>query len=182
MKNKFIRGSIAILLCCTMVACTANWITTALNDLPVLIQIATNIAGLVATVQGQTMSPAEIQTINSISAQAQQDLTLIQTLYNDYKANPSASKLQAIQNAIADADKNLPALLTAAHISNPMLVQRITAAVDLILTTIDTFATLIPAPAPTATASRRAAVQGNKPPSPKQLRAAWLAIAGTPLK
>jgi hypothetical protein len=45
---------------------------------------------------------------------------------------------------IADLNQNLPTLLQSAHISNPMLSARIGAAVNLILTTVNSFAALMP--------------------------------------
>jgi hypothetical protein len=42
-------------------------------------------------------------------------------------------------------------LLQAAHVSNATLAARLTAAVNLILTTLNSFASLIPQPAPTTT-------------------------------
>jgi len=52
--------------------------------------------------------------------------------------------LQKIQNVISDLNQNLPALLQAAHISNPTLSARITAAVNLILSTVNSVASLMP--------------------------------------
>ncbi len=170
-----------LLVLMLLTGCTANWIQVALNDLPVLLQMALNIASLVGTIQsGQSPSAAEIAAINNISAAAKTDLTLIQSLYNDYKANPSATTLQKIQDAISAADQELPGLLQAAHIMNAVLAARISAAVSLILTTIDSFAALIPAPIPgPVAASRRLAA---KPLNAKQLKQAWLAAVGVPLQ
>ncbi len=129
--------------------CSAQWIGVALADLPVLVQMALNIGTLVTTLQsGQQLSPAEAAAIQQISAEASKDLNLLQALYNDYKANPSATAIQKIQNAIADINQNLPAVLQTAHISNPMLSARVVAAVNLILTTVASFASLIPQTGP----------------------------------
>ena len=66
--------------------------------LPALTQMALNIATLVATFQsGNQIDPAEVTAVQNISAQASQDLSLLQSLYNEYKANPSASTFQKIQ-------------------------------------------------------------------------------------
>jgi len=117
----------------------------ALADLPVLTQMALNIAALVATLQsGKQLTPAEVQAIRNISAEASKDLTLLQALYNQYQANPSPDTLQKVEGLIQDINQNLPALLQAAHINNPALSTRIMAAVNLILTTVGSFAALIP--------------------------------------
>ncbi len=125
--------------------CTAQWISVALADLPVLLQMALNIGSLVTTLQsGQQLNASEAQAIQNISAEASKDLNLLQTLYNQYQANPTASALQKIQSTVADISQNLPALLQAAHIADPVLAARMASAVNLILATVTSFAALIP--------------------------------------
>ena len=145
--NSKSKAFLALVLAIAIAAtgCSAQWINIALQDLPVLTQMALNIATLVsALASGQQASTADIAVIQNISAQASRDLNLLQTLYGEYKANPSATTLQKIQNAIADLNQNLPTLLQSAHISNPMLSARIAAAMNLILTTVNSFAALMP--------------------------------------
>jgi len=146
-SNSQSRTVLAILLSVSLLAtgCSAQWIGVALADLPVLVQMALNIGTLVTTLQlGQQLSATEAAAIQNISTEASKDLNLLQALYNDYKANPSATAIQKIQNTIADINQNLPAVLQAAHISNPILSARVAAAVNLILTTVASFAALIP--------------------------------------
>jgi hypothetical protein len=92
----------------------------------------------------QQASPADVAVIQNISAQASRDLNLLQTLCSEYRANPSATTLQNIQNVILSLDQRLPGLLESAHISNATLSTRIGAAIKLILTTVNSFAALIP--------------------------------------
>src|SRR5450755_5004701 len=81
------------------VGCSAQWVSVALADLPVLTQMALNIAGLVATLQsGKQLAPAEALAIQNLSAEASKDLTLLQALYSAYRTNPSADALQKIEN------------------------------------------------------------------------------------
>ena len=151
--------------------CSAQWVSVALADLPVLTQMALNIAALVATLQsGRQLSPAEALAIQNISAEASNDLTLLQSLYNAYKANPSADTLQKIEGMIQETNQELPALLQAAHISDPALSVRITAAVNLILTSVSSFASLIPQAPSTALQSAR---QNTVIPQPKDLKRQW---------
>jgi hypothetical protein len=82
--------------------------------------------------------------VQNISAQASKDLNLLESLYNEYKSNPSTSALQKIQTVIADINQSLPALLQAAHIGDPVLSARLAAGVNLILTAVASFAALIP--------------------------------------
>jgi hypothetical protein len=155
--NSKTKPILALVLAITIAAtgCSAQWINIALQDLPVLTQMALNIATVVSTLaSGQQASTADVAVIDNISAQASRDLNLLQTLYNEYKAGPSATTLQKIQNVIAGLNQNLPTLLQSAHISNATLSARITAAVNLILTTVNSFAALMPQSS--ATTSRKA--------------------------
>jgi len=141
------RMILAFLLSISLIAtgCSAQWISIALADLPALTQMALNLGTIITTLEsGQQIDPTEAAAIQNISAQASKDLNLLATLYNQYKANPSTRTLQKIQSVIADIDQSLPVLLQAAHISDPVLSARVTAGVNLILTTVASFATLIP--------------------------------------
>jgi hypothetical protein len=145
------RIALVFVLSISLIAtgCSAQWISVAVADLPVLTQMALNIAALVATLQsGKQLTPAEALAIQNISAEASKDLTLLQALYNAYKAHPSADALQKIESTIQETNQELPALLQAAHISDPALSARITAAVNLILTSVSSFASLIPQASP----------------------------------
>jgi hypothetical protein len=156
--------------------CSAQWISVALADLPVLTQMALNLAALVATLQsGKALSPAEALAIQNISAEASKDLTLMQSLYNQYKANPNQDTLQKIDSLIQDTTQSLPALLQAAHIDNPALSARITAAVNLILTTVNSFAALIPraSSSSVSVAMSRTARQNTVVPRPVDLKKQW---------
>ena len=138
--------ALALAIAIAATGCSAQWINVALQDLPVLTQMALNIATLVSALAGQQASTADVAVIQNISAQASRDLNLLQTLYAEYKASPSATTLQKIQNAISDLNQNLPTMLQSAHISNATLSARIAAAVNLILTTVNSFAALMPHP------------------------------------
>ena len=172
-SNSKSKVAIAVVLAISLFAtgCSAQWISVALADLPVLTQMALNIASLVATLQsGKQISPAEAAAIQNISTEASRDLNLLQALYNEYKANPSANTIQQIENVIGDINQNLPSLLQAAHISNPTLAARITAGVNLILTTVSSFASLIP-PAPST--AQRTARRNVAIPHAKDLKKEW---------
>jgi hypothetical protein len=156
------KVGLVVVLAVALVAtgCSAEWISVALEDLPVLTQMALNIGTVVTTLEsGQQISAADAAAIQKISAQASGDLNLLVSLYNEYKQAPSATVLQKIQAVIADIDQNLPALLQATHIENAALSARLAAAVNLIVTTVNSFAELIPQSegAVTAEASARKA-------------------------
>lgn len=166
---------LAIVLSISLLAtgCSAQWISVALADLPVLTQMALNIGTIIATLQsGKQISSAEAAAIQNISAQASKDLNLLETLYNEYEANPSASALQKIQNVIADINQSLPALLQAAHIGDPVLSARVAAGVNLILTTVASFAALIPQ-TPARATTQKATRQQIAIPKASDLKKQW---------
>ena len=171
--NSMGRIILAVVLSISLIAtgCSAQWISVALADLPVLTQMALNIAALVSALEtGKQLNPAEALAIQNISAEASKDLTLMQSLYSQYKANPSTDTLQKIESLIQSTNQNLPALLQAAHFSDPALFSRITAAVNLILTTVSSFASLIPqAPSSVPTTAK----QNTVIPRPKDLKKQW---------
>ena len=156
------KAALVVLLSVSLLAtgCSANWISLALADLPVLVQMALNVGSVVTTLEsGKQLSSAEAAAIQNISSQAGKDLNLLQTLCSQYKASPSAGTLEKIQSAIADMNQNLPALLQASHVSDPVVAARITAGVNLILSTVNSFAALMPqATAPTQAAASKAPI------------------------
>ena len=146
-SNSRLKALLAVVLAATIVitGCSGQWINLALQDLPVLTQMALNIATLASTLaSGQQANSGDVAVIQNISAQASRDLSLLQSLYSEYKASPNATTLKKIQNAISDLNQNLPSMLQSAHISNATVSTRIAAAVNLILTTVNSFAALMP--------------------------------------
>src|SRR5581483_2947690 len=163
-SNAFLALVLAIAIAAT--GCSPQWINVALENLPVLTQMALNIATL-ASPPGSAKQAADAAVIQNISAQASRGLNLLRTLCLDYKANPDAARLLRIQKAIADLDRNLPTLLESAHISDPKLADRVRVAVNLILTTVNGFAALMPL-------SQAAAGQlSGAPPPATDLRERW---------
>ncbi len=166
------KSLLALVLAIALAAtgCSAQWINIALQDLPVLTQMALNIAILANTLSsGMQASTADVAVIQNISAQASRSLNLLQTLYSEYKAGPNATTLAKIQTVISSLNQNLPVLLESAHISNSVLSARISAAVNLILTTVNSFAALMPQNS--ASTSRR--MQPASLPDAKDLKRQW---------
>ncbi len=78
--------------------------------------------------------------------------------------------MQKIESLIQDTNQNLPALLQAAHISDPALSARITAAVNLILTSVSSFVSLIPH---ASSAAAKTARLDTVIAHPKDLKRQW---------
>jgi len=171
--NSKSKSLLALVLAISIAAtgCSAQWINIALQDLPVLTQMALNIVTLVgALTAGKQSNNADLAVVQNISAQASRDLNLLQTLYGEYKANPDDTTLTKIRSVIAALNQNLPALLESAHISNPLLAARVTAAVNLILGSVNSFAALIPRTSVTAV---RVAMTAPSLPTKQELKQHW---------
>jgi hypothetical protein len=69
---------------------------------------------------------------------------------------------------ISDLNQNLPALLQSAHISNPVLSARVNAAVNLLLTTVSSFAVLM-----LQNSAAPSNVTAWSLPQPKDLKRQW---------
>lgn len=181
-SNSMMKAVLAVALSISLAATggTAEWIKVALADLPVLTQMALNIASLVATLEtGKQVTASEAAAIQNISA-AGKDLNLLQALYDQYKSNPDKTTLAKIQSIIGDINQSLPALLQAAHISNPTLSTRVTAAVNLILSTVTSFASLMPQPAAPSIGARRTS-STTAVPHARDLKRQWNAQVCAPM-
>lgn len=178
-----LRTSALALLLAGVMACTgcwvkASWINTALQDLPVLIQMAESISSIVsltATSASGTPNPQQLAAIQEIGTVATNGLQAIQAMYQSYSSANATTVVQEIQAAGSALTNNLQQLLAAAQIKDPMLLSKITAAVNLIVSTVSLFIGLIPSLA------KGAAKVKPVVPKPDDLRQRWAATVGTPI-
>ncbi|MHB8484227.1 MAG: hypothetical protein ACYDCM_00650 [Candidatus Acidiferrales bacterium] len=175
MKRKIYTPFLAIALSVAMVvtACNTSWINTALADLPVLVQIAENIASIVAAAQGQAGNPQTSAEIQAVASTAKTGLLAIQALVNSYNAAPAAQKttiLGQIDAGLTAVQANLQQILTAARILNPQLQATITGIVTLAEGTLLALQSLVPSP------KVGAARLPQQPPSPAALKVSYNAI------
>ena len=175
MKRKIYTPFLAIALAVSMVvtACNTSWINTALADLPILVQIAQNIAAIVAAAQGQAGNPQTSAEIQAVAGTAKTGLLAVQALINSYNSAPAAQKvtiLGQIDAGLTAVQANLQQILTAARILNPQLQATITGIVTLAEGTLLAIQTLVPSP------KVGAAPLPQRPPSPGALKASYNAI------
>lgn len=185
-KLNVVRALAALVLCATMIltACSTAWITEAEDIVAALIPAAANLLTLIEALQGNGVSPQDLQVMQSASTQAQTDLQLINTLVTQYQqatdAATQASLLAQIQTAIATVQSNLSGLLPALHITDPATQAKVTAVIGLILSEVQSLEAILPvitSSASAANASVKLKAKSVKPPlSASQFRASYNAI------
>ncbi len=186
MNHRIAKASLCTILCAVLIlaGCSTSWINAALADLPVITEVAVNIANLVAA--GQSDNPNATSAANSAAAaevqtianQVKSDLTLVQSLVTSYQSAAAAQKpavVQKISAALADVQTNLNSILAAVHVKDAALQATITAAVGVAVTTIVSIESLLPQPAPTSASAVRVSA-AVKPPSASQLKKQFNAI------
>lgn len=149
---------------------TQTWLQIATQDLPVLSQQAQNIITLV--------DPADAALAQTVSTGVQAGITLVSDAITAYNQSPTATNLQKVAAAFAQAGKDLPAILTSVTFSNANTAIIITAAVDAIVATLDIIAAQIPGATPAATVARtarmnKAGTVNKSLPTPAQLKKDW---------
>lgn len=78
----------------------------------------------ISIIVGAEAGPAAGAIVSDIGAEAQRDLTAVGGLIYDFGATPTAA------SAVASVQKNLAALLTAGHITNPVSGANVTKVVN----------------------------------------------------
>jgi hypothetical protein len=170
---------LALLPCLVVQGCSAQeWITTAESDLPVILQIVTNILNIADV--------AAIPAAQSAGAQAKTDLALAQQLVTQFKAGDSGTTISAVNSALAAVNTDIGSILSAVHITNAAKQAAITAAVGVALSTLLAIESIIPTTATTnasavgiSIANARAdAIKAHlsKPPSASAVKAKYNSI------
>jgi hypothetical protein len=150
--------------------------------LPTAVQIAGSILNIVAAAEGNSAPSATVlATVKDASGQVQADLTLANTLVAQYQtdlASAPAGVLGQIDAAIADAQQNIGAILSAVFVANATVVAAVNSAIASVQTVILALIAVLPASAPAAlfpklTASLHAAgIQPASPSGPGSVKAA----------
>ncbi len=143
------RALAAVVLCGTMMwtACSTAWISEAEQIVAALISGTANLVTLVATLQGKSVSAADLETIQSASAQAGADLQLMQSLIAQYqKAEASAQPglLNQIQTVMSAVQANLNGVLPALHIQDAATQAKIAAVIGIMLSEVQSVAAIVP--------------------------------------
>jgi len=140
---------LAAVVCGTMMwtGCSTAWIGEAEQIVGALIPAVGNLVALVATLQGKSVSAADVQTIESAGAQAGEDLQLMQSLITAYqKADASAQPglLNQIQVAMSAVQATLNGLLPALHIEDAATQTKVAAVIGILLSEVESVAAIVP--------------------------------------
>lgn len=162
------QHSLIALLCCSMMLTTACTVDQVLSSIDVALQTAAQLTTAVGAV-----SPADAALITLLTGLATNGVNAIQTAYDTYEKNKTASNLQNILVAAQTLQTDLPSLLSASHITDPTTVQKVTAWVNLMVACaqgiINEVQALSPTPAPAAVSMSRTAIALT----PEAIQAAW---------
>jgi hypothetical protein len=161
----------AVVLCFTILltGCTTAWVGQAEEIAAVLVPAAANILAVVAALQGNSVSAADLQTIENAGKQAGADLQLVQSLIAAYQTADATAKpgiLGQIQSGLDAVQSGLQGLLPALHIKDVATQTKITAVVGLVITEVQSLAAIVPLVNPGASPKMmaRAAAQAKKQP------------------
>lgn len=140
---------VAVVLCGTLMwtACSTAWIGEAEQIVAALIPAVANLVTLLATLQGKSVSAADMQTIQSAGSQAGADLQLMQSLIAQYQKADAAARpglLNQIQAAMSAVQSTLNDLLPALHIKDAATQAKITAVIGILLSEVQSVAAIVP--------------------------------------
>jgi hypothetical protein len=94
-----------------------------------------------------------LDAVKNASGQVQADLTLASSLVAQYQtdlASAPAGVLGQIDAAVADAQQNIGAILSAVHVANATVIAAVNSAIASVQTVILALIAVLPAPAPAA--------------------------------
>ena len=147
--EQFQRSILATLLGLSLMmgGCSSNWVDEAEQISAALIPAAANLVTLVAALQGQSVSAQDMAAIQNAGAQAGADLQLVQSLIAAYEKADAAAQpgiLNQVQSALNAAQGNLQGILPALHIKDAATQAKITAVVGVLISEVQSLATVVP--------------------------------------
>ena len=134
-----------------------------------LIPAAANILTLVTALHGQSVSAEDLKTIQSTGSQVGSDLRLIESLITAYQKADGVSQpglLNQIQTATSAVQSDLGSLLPALHIQDEATQGKVSAAIGLVLSEVESLSAIVPLVNPSASPAMMAMVtkQAKKKP------------------
>jgi hypothetical protein len=161
----FVLTCIVAMSTMTTTACNTDQV---LADLNLALQIAVQIIPAVTAI-----SPTDGAAIQRVSSMATGILTVIENDYKAYEASKAVTDLQKLQAALDAAKANLTNEIAAVRITDPVIVQKVTAWANLIYSVTDAILSAIEGNAAVSNASVRTLKLSRPLPSIKVLKQGW---------
>jgi hypothetical protein len=156
-----VAGAAVAVVSLPTLGCSTAWITTVLNDLPVVISIAQSIVAVVAEATGNgALAPIDAALISAAASALSTGLTALQDAVNAYNSNNSgglAPVIAALLAAQTDATKVVSSLVAAGVTVNSDVQMIITAAMGTAATILAAIQSLIPGAAPASVTAKATA-------------------------
>lgn len=158
--------------------CSTSWMTTAENDLPIVVNIATTIVSIVATLTGNGgLTPAAVVIIQEAANVFSAGMSALQDAINAYKSSPTASLLAKVIAAIDAVEADAPKVIATISQVPANVVSIITAGIGTAISLLSAIESLIPKSAVVGTvlATRAQAVKVSMP-NAAQVKSNWNAV------
>lgn len=131
-------------MCYVLTGCgLPTWLTDASSIIPVLISSITSIGSFVASLTGNTALAAELAVVTRILDDVEAGLADIETLIAEYKANPSETLLQKIDDVAKLVTNNIQKILTDSGLPS-IIASKVQSLARLVLTQLESWLSLLP--------------------------------------
>ena len=148
--NRFSPAVILLLACTLLIGGTVACSQTIYQEVATYVNEFLPIAETIANLILATEAPGVALQAQSVEAQVNNDLQLIETTASTITATNYGSQPAEIIALAADAKAQLSSYLTAVHVSDPATIAKVTAFVDLGNAVIDEIVEALPAQNPSA--------------------------------
>jgi len=167
------------LLCFIVVlaGCAAlTWLTDANSILGVAGDTLAGVLGLIASLTGSVLAASIASEISTVITDAQAGVNDVETMVEEYQQNPSPTLLGSIEAGTQAVITNIKQFLSDTGITNAKAQEVVTAILQLFLSQVENWATLLPALGAQAGDKLAIIIPMNK----KQFKAAYNKILSTP--
>lgn len=167
-----------------MTACSTAWITTVIDDIPVVVNIVNSVVAVVAQATSNGSLPGDVAArLTAAMNVAIAGLNAFEDIANTYNADKSQGNLTALIGALTTAQNDVQGVVAVlpAGVLNPSVVAVIVAALGTAILTLSSIQALIPGAAPAVVTAKavQAAVSGKiVPPNAETLKSSFNAVLG----
>ena len=177
LNKTILAGVLALTMFAT--ACATSWVSEAIAITNALLPVAVNVIQLVTAMQGSGTNSTDLALAQKWATTVSADLTLVQTLLNQYNTAAAADKpgfLNKLNDALQVVSSDLGTLLPAMHIVNPQTQAKVSAIVGLVVAEVQSIEALV-----AAAQGKTALVRGTpKPLTAKGFRSAYKSVVKAP--